>query len=61
MNNEFWVQLKDATSIAKDTFQVRFSYDEGLFKFSPGQYVWVALPQLIYPDQRGEQRASFLM
>ncbi len=57
MNNEFWAQVKDITSIAKGTFQVTFSYDEGSLKHAAGQYIWVMLPRLSYPDLKGEMRA----
>lgn len=57
MNIVFWSQIKEITPIAKDVTQVTFFYDQSLFKYSPGQYVWVALPELAYPDANGEQRA----
>ena len=57
MNNEFWVKIKQIDYIAKDTYQVMFYFEKGSFRYSPGQYIWVVLESLSFPDQRGTRRA----
>lgn len=57
MNNGFWASIKYITEVAKDTFAVTFSCDEYPFVFSPGQYVWIVLQDLISEDPKGNRRA----
>ncbi len=57
MRTESWAQVVDTVAITEDIFQVNFSCEDGAFTHAPGQYIWVVLPELKYPDPRGEQRA----
>lgn len=57
MYNEFWAQVKEIKTIAKDTSEVIFEFTDTTFHFLPGQYVWIVLPRLTFPDEQGEQRA----
>lgn len=43
--------------IAKDTYEVVFELNCENFSFTPGQYVWIVLPKLKYPDERGNRRS----
>lgn len=57
MQKEFWAQIHSITSVAKNTFQVTFSLEAAEIHFIPGQYIWLILPELHYPDPRGSRRA----
>lgn len=57
MHNEFGATITNIEQIAKETFQVSFSFSGDGFEFLPGQYIWVILQQLAYPDLKGERRA----
>ena len=57
MNKRFLAKVTSKTLIAKDTYEMVFSFEKSSFIFIPGQYVWIILPQLNYPDDRGSRRA----
>lgn len=48
-------KLKSKEEIAKDTLKVVFEVDEP-FSFEAGQYCFITLPQLKYPDEKGPKR-----
>lgn len=48
--------FKKVEEIAHETFEVTFTLKEPL-GFKPGQYVWIIIPTLHYPDSRGNRRA----
>ena len=48
-------KIVDKKEIAQDTLQVTFKVSEPV-SFKPGQYVFVTLPKLLYPDERGPKR-----
>ena len=50
-------RIEKKSEIAKGTIEVIFTIEEGLFSFEPGQYVWVELLNLNFPDPRGTRRA----
>lgn len=47
--------VKSKQEVAQGTLQVTFQLSEPV-TFKPGQYVFVNLPQLLYPDERGARR-----
>jgi len=50
--------LSDRVEVAPGTFRLSFRFEaDAPFGFTAGQYVWVALPSLLFPDPRGPQRA----
>ncbi len=48
-------KITDKKEVAKGTLSVTFEVNEP-FTFKPGQYVFVTLPKLNYPDDRGPRR-----
>ena len=48
--------LEKKERIAVDTYEVTLKLDSP-FDFKPGQYIWIILPKLAYPDPKGERRA----
>ncbi|MDO8536739.1 MAG: histidine kinase dimerization/phospho-acceptor domain-containing protein, partial [bacterium] len=57
MEKYFNTTLVDRIEVAKDTYEITFEIDSNNFSFVPGQYVWVVLTELTYPDERGNRRA----
>jgi len=57
MEKQFDVTIADRKLIAEDTYEMSFDFGNIPFSFSAGQYVWIKLPKLNYPDERGEVRA----
>ncbi|EKD84835.1 MAG: hypothetical protein ACD_38C00151G0004 [uncultured bacterium] len=41
--------------VAKETLLVKFKVAEGEVNFNPGQFVFVELPKLLYPDENGNR------
>lgn len=54
-NNFMQGFIKSKEIIAEGTLKVVFELDEKV-TFKPGQYVFVNLPKLLYPDDRGARR-----
>ena len=48
--------IKTKQEVSKDTYEITFALTED-FVFIPGQYIWVILPQLAFPDPKGDRRA----
>lgn len=48
-------EIKSKQEIAQGTLEVTFQVNE-TFSFKPGQYCFVSLPKLLYPDDRGGKR-----
>lgn len=57
MEKSFNATIIDRKEVAEDTCELTFKIDSTAFSFVPGQYVWIVLPELIYPDERGNRRA----
>lgn len=57
MNKRFLARVVNKTLIAEDTYEMVFSFEKNSFEFIPGQYVWIILPDLNYPDEKGFRRA----
>ncbi len=49
--------IKEKKKIAENTWEITFTIKENSFIFQAGQYIWVILPKLNFPDIRGERRA----
>lgn len=49
-------KIKEKTEVAEGTLKVVFEVLEEFPKFKAGQYFFVALPKLSYPDERGPRR-----
>lgn len=49
-------KIIDKKEIVKGTLQVTFEIRDEKFTFKPGQYCFVNLPKLLYPDDRGSKR-----
>ncbi|HEY4474932.1 MAG TPA: ATP-binding protein [Candidatus Paceibacterota bacterium] len=47
----------DCKEVAEDAYEVGFELNCENFYFTPGQYVWVVLPELRYPDEHGNKRS----
>ena len=56
MEKFFNAVIVDRKEIAEDTYEIIFELNCENFYFVPGQYVWVVLPELQYPDERGNRR-----
>lgn len=52
----FSAKVAGLKNLSPDIVEITFSTDKP-FEFKAGQYVWVELPDLIYPDPRGGRRA----
>lgn len=50
-------KLQDIKEISPNSLEVSFSIEEGSFFFEAGQYIWIILPKLGFPDLKGERRA----
>lgn len=50
-------KVENRNKIAENTFEMVFSIEEDSFSFDAGQYVWLVLPKLDFPDPKGERRA----
>lgn len=50
------ITLKKRELIASNTLQVTFGLAGGNIEFTPGQYASITLPDIVSPDQRGNQR-----
>src|SRR3989344_6943178 len=48
-------RIIDKKEVAEGTLQVTFEVSED-FTFKPGQYIFLTLPKLNYPDERGPSR-----
>lgn len=48
-------RIKNKEEVAVGTIKVTFDLNESV-TFKPGQYVFVTLPKLLYPDDRGPKR-----
>lgn len=48
--------IASVKKIAQQTFEVAVKLSED-FNFTPGQYIWLMLPKLKYPDPKGDRRA----
>lgn len=48
-------KIKNKEEVAEGTLKVAFEVDQPV-SFKPGQYVFVNLPKLLYPDERGSRR-----
>jgi PAS domain S-box-containing protein len=57
MNKSYSAHVVSTKLIAKETWECVFAVDDTLFSFTPGQYVWVILPNHKELDPRGERRA----
>jgi PAS domain S-box-containing protein len=57
MEKLFEVTIADRKLIAEGTYEMSFDFGDIPFDFLAGQYVWIKLSKLIYPDERGEVRA----
>ena len=52
----FTAQIVGIVAIAEDTVEMTLSFDVP-FSFQAGQYVWVEVPALAFPDPKGSRRA----
>ena len=50
-------QLLSKSLLAKDTYELTLGINSGNFIFKAGQYVWVILPELSFPDPKGNRWA----
>lgn len=50
-------EITDIKKIADETVEVSFWVADPRFSFAAGQYAWITLPKLRYPDTRGNSRA----
>jgi PAS domain S-box-containing protein len=57
MEKVFNAIIVDREEIAEDAYEVIFELNCENFYFTPGQYVWVVLPELRYPDEHGNKRS----
>ncbi len=57
MEKMFEVTIADRKLIAEGTYEMSFDFGNIPFDFLAGQYVWLRLPKLFYPDEKGEIRA----
>ena len=57
MEKIFNASVTNRKEVAENTFEINFEVDDYNFSFVPGQYVWVVLNELKYPDERGNRRA----
>lgn len=48
-------KISEKQEIAEGTLMVKYQVDEN-FQFKSGQYFFITLPKLIYPDERGARR-----
>lgn len=53
----FIAKLVSRKQVSEETHMLEFMVVDDMFAFHPGQYVWVKVRELLYPDPRGEQRA----
>lgn len=49
--------LVEQKEIAEQATEAVFSMEPNSFTFSAGQYVWIELPKLLFPDTKGSRRA----
>ena len=57
MEKSFNATIISRREIAESTHEITLEIDSDIFSFVPGQYVWVILNDLTYPDERGNRRA----
>lgn len=57
IKNIFQAQLLQRDRVAENTFRIELKITEGQFSFQAGQYIWLKLDNLLYPDPRGSRRA----
>ncbi len=50
-------RIEKITEIVKETIEVVFTFDDETFSFKSGQYIWVELLKLNFPDHHGSRRA----
>ena len=56
--HQYKTTLSGREEVTPGTFRLSFRFDTDTpFGFSAGQYAWVQLPELAFPDPRGPQRA----
>ena len=52
--------FKYLKQLTEGTFEVGIHPDHEKWQFTSGQYIWLILPDLKYPDSKGNRRAFFL-
>lgn len=52
----FNATLERKDKLNENTYQIWFKLPQG-FSFKAGQYIWLVLPNLLFPDPKGERRA----
>ena len=55
-NRKQFAKVLKRTKVAENTIELRLKLEEP-FEFVPGQYVWLELQELLFPDPKGERRA----
>lgn len=55
--NNFNVELTSRARVAGDAFKLEFRLIDSQILFEAGQYIWLKIPKLSYPDPRGDRRA----
>lgn len=58
--NSFIAKLLSSKEIIPETFQIDLELDKEL-DFQPGQYAWLKLSELEFPDPKGDKRAFSLI
>ncbi|MFA6517996.1 MAG: ATP-binding protein [Bacteroidia bacterium] len=53
----FQARILQRDRVAENTFRIELKITEGQFSFQAGQYIWLKLDNLLYPDPRGNRRA----
>lgn len=53
---EYVMKLMKVFHMGEDAYEITFLHDE-TFTYLPGQYIWIVLPKLLFPDPKGERRA----
>lgn len=56
-SKEFIAKLVSRKQVSERTYKLEFMVVDDIFTFRAGQYVWLKVRALLYPDPRGEQRA----
>jgi PAS domain S-box-containing protein len=57
MHNIYSVTLANRRKVAENTYEITFDFSKENFTFRSGQYIWVTLPEMLFPDVRGDVRA----
>ncbi|MDP1706307.1 MAG: hypothetical protein Q8L36_00615 [bacterium] len=55
MEKIFDATIVNKREVAESTYELTFEINNGNFSFIPGQYIWVVLNELKYPDEHGNR------